>query len=42
MEEQDLIDALDDALEKAEPEVQATSSTTPVDERRRKKGKEHD
>ena len=39
MEEQDLIDALDDALEKAEPEVQATSSTTPVDERRRKKAK---
>ena len=39
MEEQDLIDALDDALEKDEPVVGASSSTTPVDERRRKTAK---
>ena len=42
MEELDMIDSLDEALNEAEPEVQATSSTTPVDERRRKKGKEQD
>ena len=37
-----MIDELDKALNEAEPEVEATSSTTPVEERRSKKGEEQD
>ena len=37
LEEREMVDSLDDALNEAEPEVLATSSTTPVDKRRRKK-----
>ena len=38
LEEQDMVDSLEDALEN-EPVVEASSSTTPVDKRRRKKAK---